>query len=132
MNPLMSMFLAHQGVSVHLPLGCSSPPCPGTNTLPKLFTSTLVGAVIMTPLTSMFLSRQGVGRDTSLRQFYTFLAAMLLGACSVVQPDDARVGALLMSRARSGAQHRAAPVQHMCCTFLAASLVLGDCWGKEI
>ncbi|KAG1680409.1 hypothetical protein FOA52_015500 [Chlamydomonas sp. UWO 241] len=51
----------------------------GTDSLPKLFASSLVGVLLLTPLTSVFLSRAGRDREASLRQFYAVLATILLG-----------------------------------------------------
>ena len=62
-------------------LRCSSlPRCgPGTDTLPKLFTATLVGVLLTTPLSSVFLSRPHVPREASLRQLYILIATALMG-----------------------------------------------------
>ncbi|GAX79612.1 hypothetical protein CEUSTIGMA_g7053.t1 [Chlamydomonas eustigma] len=51
----------------------------GTDILPKLFTCTLIGTVVASPLTSAFLSRHGVSKEASLRQFYTIVATTLMG-----------------------------------------------------
>ena len=54
-------------------------PPSGTDTLPKLFTATLLGALLVTPLTSAFLSRPNIPHEASLRQFYAVLASIMLG-----------------------------------------------------
>ena len=47
--------------------------------LPKLFTASLVGAVIFSPLASGFLARPNVPREISIRQLFTLFSVSLLG-----------------------------------------------------